>query len=675
MTSLRWYQEQAVSAVWDYLRTQDGAPCVVLPTGSGKTHVIAELCRQVVAWGGRAIVLAHVKELLEQTADKLTRFVDPSIVGIYSAGLKERTTATPIVVAGIQSVYQRAEELGAFHLIVVDEAHLIPPNGSGRYRFFLEAEKKISPKARLVGLTATPYRLGCGWIVKDKASSDDDAYDRLLDTIVYEAPICELISDGTLSKVVSKEARRSPDFSGVHTTRGDFDEQEVEKVFAKKNALESACLEIVEKTKERRKTIVFCNRVESARRCAKLLEEYDPDHEALVVDGETSSNERAEIVRRFKSEVGDADLFGNVGKPLKYVCNCGVFTTGFDAPNVDCVALLRPTKSLALYQQMVGRGLRRAPEKFDCLVLDFGGNVDRHGPIDLADPEPTYGDANKPWKKCRECGAIVKKEFAVCPLCGAEFSVPRGATDPNANLSGSASTSSVLSTDEEPSEPKVEEYAVTAVEYEPHWKKDAPPDKPPTLQVKYLRGQFSRPWFEWLCPGHPVYKARSRFESWWKSKSKVDPPQDAETAALYANAGALAKPTRIQVTTQKGERFPKIKWIEFGKIPDFDPSTVKTREEQDEEFWDDFAVFDPDSQSRGCEAPDGDAKVDASTTATPSGNLHLRLNCRQCRHWSFDELDDSRGFCSLYGKTADELSDEVGPDVCFEEPWPEEDLP
>lgn len=648
---LRWYQEQAVLAVWDFLRSEDEAPCVVLPTGSGKTRVIAELCRQVVEWGGRALVLAHVKELLEQCASTLSTFVAPDIVGVYSAGLNERTTETPIVVAGIQSVAHRPEELGEYHLIIVDEAHLIPPDGSGRYRQFLEAEKTISPQARLVGLTATPFRLGSGWIVKDRANEDEnsDKYDRLLDTIIYEVSVSDLIADGTLSLVVSKEAKRSPDFSGVHTTRGDFDEQEIEKVLTGKNVLEAACREIVEKTKERRKTIVFCNRVESARRCAKLLEEFDREHEAVVVDGATSANERAEIVRRFKSEVGDSDLFGTVGKPLKYVCNCGVLTTGFDAPNVDCVALLRPTKSLALYQQMVGRGLRRAPEKADCLVLDFGGNVDRHGPIDLAIPEPTYNDVDKPWKKCCECGAIVRKEFMVCPLCGAEFPRPvyqdRRASDPNAKLRSQASDAAILS--ELVQEPIVDEYEVLDVEYSIHYKKNASPGDPPTMRVTYLHSEITHPVSEWLCPEHTGW-ARKRFERWWTSKSKVAPPYSVETCVKYARAGALAKPVTITTTTKPGKRFPDVKWTSFGPLPDFDPRNIKPVEDNfEEEFFVEFNAF-----------------------AEPKPK---EKTCRDCFYWSPDDQNDKYSICTKFGTYGP--PEGAGPHCCFEPLREPEELP
>ena len=650
---LRWYQKQAVSAVWDYLREKDGAPCVVLPTGSGKTPVIAELCRQVVEWKGRALVLAHVKELLQQSVDKLGKFLDPSLVGCYSAGLNERTTSTPVVVAGIQSVYQRAEELGEFHLIIVDEAHLIPPVGTGRYRQFLEAEKTVSPKARLVGLTATPYRTGCGWITRDRATDDESetGYDRLLDEIVYEVPTDQLIADGTLSGVSSRAAFKAPDFSRVKTTRGDFDETEIERVWNGKNVLDAACSEIVEKTQDRKKVVVFCNRVESARRCAKLLEQFDPANEAAVVDGETSATDRAELVKRFKGE--QANLLEN-GKPLKYVCNVGVFTTGFDAPNVDCVALLRPTKSLTLYQQMVGRGLRRAPDKYDCLVLDFGGNIDRHGPIDLPRPEGDLSDANKPWKICRFCGGVVAKLFTVCPLCGKDFKVERGESDPNAGLSTQSSLAAILSNDpfqHNDEDPIVDETDVMEVEYSAHYKKDS--DKPPTLQVKYIRSHFRRPAFEWLCPEHESRWARRRFESWWKSKSKVDPPTDTETAALWASKGALATPKRIRTTLEPGERFPKIEWLEFSEIPDFDPRSIK---DDTDEFLVDFEQYAPPTEETGDYIPP-----------------EQRPRCKECDCWNDYVTENLDGFCRKFNTETN--GDEPACDGGFEPRWIDPNIP
>ena len=643
---LRWYQKQAVEAVWHYFRTtQEGAPCVVLPTGSGKTFVISELCRQVVEWGGRALVLAHVKELLTQTSEKLRTFLDAGKIGVYSAGLNERETSTNVVVAGIQSVCDRVEELGEFHLIVVDEAHLIPPNGVGRYRRLLEAEKKISPKARLVGLTATPYRLGCGWIVKDRVEeSDDDRYDRILDTIVYEAPIAALINDGTLSRCVGVQAKATPDWSKVHTVRGDFDEGEIEKVLAGKNVLAYACKEIVERTKDRKKVVVFCNRRESARKCAQFLTDFQTEFDAAIVDGETASDDRDQLIRRFKDDSIETNLLGESTKPLKYIVNVGVLTTGFDAPCVDCVALLRPTKSLALYQQMVGRGLRVSENKKDCLVLDFGGNVDRHGPIDLADPETQSG--SKRWKTCPECGQVVLTSYPRCPGCGHEFPRPpraKGPRDANKNVEATASKKAILSDDEPPT---VEDFDVEKVSYSEHRRKDATPDDPSTLQVMYkVPGSF-RPVCEWLCPEHEGW-ARKRFEKWWLDKSAVEPPDSALEAAQLASDGALATPVKIRTTRKSGERFPRVEWLEQTEKPD--PATLK---DSDEAFLDEFSAFEDETE-----------KVE---------NKEVR-RCKDCGNWNDYGLDDFGGHCRAQSKEMNGL--ELACVKDFTERYVEKDCP
>lgn len=667
--TLRWYQVNAVQSVFDYFREKDGSPCVVLPTGSGKTHVIAELCRQTVAWGGRALVLAHVKELLEQSREKLSLYLPPETIGVYSAGLNERTTDAPVIVAGIQSVYQRAAELGPFFLIVVDEAHLIPPEGCGRYRRFLEEEQTVSPKARLVGLTATPYRLGSGWITRDRADDEDKA-DRLLDEIVYEVPVVELISDGTLSNLVSQGTRCALDLSGVHTVRGDFDEGEVEKLLDRRSILDPICNEIVEKTRDRKKVLVFCNRVASAQRVAQKLRTQDPEHDAVVVDGSTPAGEREEIVRRFRGEES-VDLFGNVStKPLKYVCNCGVFTTGFDAPNVDAVALIRPTKSLALYQQMVGRGLRRAPEKHDCLVLDFGGNIDRHGPLDMPRVESgVESQAKKTWRECSECHSFVSYAYKVCPICGYVF--PGSSVDPNAGLTAKSSKSALVG---EAAEPTVEEYDVTGVCFSEHYKKDDP-SKPPTFQVEYKRGEFSRSIREWLCVEHSSDWARRRFVKWWSAKSKVAPPTTAADAVLWAKNGALATPTRIRATTKPGSYFPEIEWLEASEIPDFDPENVKTDEE---EFYEGFEEFEDFSGDRDADPRADDDKnfeireLYAVPQSCPPAEKKT-VRCQNCGEWNDYGLEDYSGFCWAYN--CEQLGTSPACSEHFKERFIDPDLP
>ncbi|MCL2118036.1 MAG: DEAD/DEAH box helicase family protein [Planctomycetaceae bacterium] len=163
MLTLRPYQQEAIDAVYRYLRTQNGNPCLVAPTGSGKSLLMSTIAHDAVTkWNGRVLILAHVKELLEQTANTIRRIAPDLPVGVYSAGLNSRDTNEPVIVAGIQSVYKRACELDRFDLIIVDEAHLLPPDGEGMYQTFLHDAKIVNPHVRLIGLTATPYRMKSG---------------------------------------------------------------------------------------------------------------------------------------------------------------------------------------------------------------------------------------------------------------------------------------------------------------------------------------------------------------------------------------------------------------------------------------------------------------------------------------------------------------------------------
>ena len=164
---LRPYQNEAVQAVYKYLANHDDNPCVVMPTGTGKSLVIAQIATDAVQkWHGRVLVLAHVKELLEQNAGKIKALCDGIDVGVYSAGLNSRDTDTPILVAGIQSVYNKPDVIGKFDVCVVDECHTIPPDGDGVYRTLLTAMQKKNPLLRVIGFTATPYRMKGGLICK-----------------------------------------------------------------------------------------------------------------------------------------------------------------------------------------------------------------------------------------------------------------------------------------------------------------------------------------------------------------------------------------------------------------------------------------------------------------------------------------------------------------------------
>ncbi|HUU99191.1 MAG TPA: DEAD/DEAH box helicase family protein, partial [Phycisphaerae bacterium] len=248
---LRPYQREAVDNGYRFLRERDDNPCIVIPTAGGKTPVMAAICRDAVTkWNGRVLVLAHVKELLEQAVDKL-HLMAPDLwnkIGVYSAGLRCRDTENPIIVAGIQSVYQRAAELDAFDLIIVDEAHMLPPDGEGRYRTFLADAKLVNPNVRLIGLTATPYRMTTGMICGPE---------NLLNEVCYEVGVRELIVQGYLCPLKSKAGKRKVDTSGLHVRGGEFIAGEVEELMDDEQLVQAACQEIVEQSAERHSVLIF----------------------------------------------------------------------------------------------------------------------------------------------------------------------------------------------------------------------------------------------------------------------------------------------------------------------------------------------------------------------------------------------------------------------------------
>lgn len=348
MLTLRPYQSEAVQAAYRHLREHDDNPCVVIPTAGGKSLVMAAICRDAVGqWNGRVLILAHVKELLEQTVDKLDAVAPEMMlqVGVYSAGLKSRDTEHPVIVAGIQSVYRRACELGAFDLIIVDEAHLIPPDGEGMYRTFLQEARVVNPNVRVIGMTATPFRMTTGHLCGPE---------NILNAVCYEVGIRELIVQGYLCPLISKAGREKVDTDDLHIRAGEFVASEVEDLMDQDALVEAACREIISYNHDRKSCLVFSSGVDHGVHVAGKLVEMG--QHAETVFGDTLDFERSRVIEDFKA-----------GR-LKYLVNVNVLSTGFDAPNIDCVAMLRPTLSPGLYYQMVGRGFRLHPGKENCIA-------------------------------------------------------------------------------------------------------------------------------------------------------------------------------------------------------------------------------------------------------------------------------------------------------------------
>ncbi len=556
---LRPYQVEAVNAVYEHLRNRDDNPCVVLPTASGKTIIISTICRDVVQmWGGRILILAHVKELLEQAVDKLHTMA-PDLwnqIGVYSAGLKSRDTEHPIIVAGIQSVYKRAAELDRFDLILIDECHMLAPDGEGRYQQFLQDARKVNPKVRLIGLTATPYRMSTGMICSP---------DNLLNHVCYEAGVRELIVQGYLCPLKSKAGKRKVDTSTLHIRGGEFVAGEVEELMDDNSLVWAACREIVENTKERNSVLIFAAGVQHAQHVQQVLEQLG--FECGFVCGDTLPFDRAETLKRFK----DGDL--------KYLVNVNVLTTGFDAPNIDTVVLLRPTNSPGLYVQSVGRGFRLHPAKKDCLVLDFGGNIIRHGPVDALEikEKPDTREGEAPAKECPECQAVIHAAYSICPDCGYEFPPPQREKHDSYASDAGILTGEVTET----------EYEVDRVSYCVHMKHGAEEDYPRTMRIDYRVG-FSDYRSEWVCPEHTGY-ARKKFEAWWKKRSNEPLPKSADEAVEICEAGGIAETKGITIRSVVGEKFDRIVDCKLGPVP---PRTLSNPEDVEipEYYWSEESV-------------------------------------------------------------------------------------
>jgi DNA repair protein RadD len=542
--SLRPYQQEAVEAVYRHLREHDDNPVVVLPTGSGKSAIMAAICRDAVTrWDGRVLVLAHVKELLEQTAATIAKMAPGLDVGVYSAGLGRRDTGHKVIVAGIQSVYRRAGELDAFDLCLVDEAHLIPPEGDGMYRQFLADARAVCPHMRTIGLTATPFRMSSGSICKA---------DHFLNTICYEAGVKELIRDGYLCPLRTRAGVVKADTSRLHIRGGEFISGELEELMDDTTLVSAACREIVEQTADRRSVLIFASGIGHGQHIVETLRR-EHGAECGFVTGDTPADQRERLIARFR---GRPTGLLDDARPLKYLCNVNVLTTGFDAPNVDCVAMLRPTMSPGLYYQMVGRGFRLCEGKADCLVLDFGGNVMRHGPVDdLRVSEPGRGSGDAPAKECPECCAVIHASFGACPECGHEFPPPE-----RQKHDARAETAGILSGQE-----TITDYDVLETTWRVHLKRGADEDAPRTMRVEYRIG-FSLYISEWVCFEHTGY-ARARADTWWRQRSNDPVPDSAAEAVELAEAGSLAPTLAIQVRSVAGEKFDRIIAHSLGDKP------------------------------------------------------------------------------------------------------------
>lgn len=511
---LRPYQSTAIERLYTYFDRDGGNPLIVIPTGGGKSLVIAEFIRRALIDypGTRVLVLTHVKELIEQNYREMIGLWRDCPAGIYSASVGRRDLHAPVLFAGIQSIHKKALQLGRCDLVLVDEAHLIPRSGSTMYGRFLAELSQVNPYAKVVGFTATPYRLGQGLLTEGNNAVFND--------IAFEVSVRELIDNGWLSPLITRPIDANIDTSAVAVRGGEFVAGELER--AADAVTEAAVAEIVRHGQDRRGWLAFCAGVDHANHVAEAIRAHGISAE--TVTGATPKAERERLIEAFKSQ------------RIRCLTNANVLTTGFNARHVDLLAMLRPTQSTGLYIQMAGRGTRLCDGKTDCLVLDFAGNIDRHGPIDAVKPRrPGRGGGDAPVKYCPPedqggCGHLNFAGARYCVRCDYEFQPP------DVQIEAEATTAPILSTGL-PAGPQW--LNVNDVRYHRHEK----PGKPPSLRVVY---QCGLAWHsEWVCVEHDGY-ARSKAVQWWQKRAPAAPVPNTVAEALGMTE-ALAVPRAIAV--------------------------------------------------------------------------------------------------------------------------------
>lgn len=390
MYTLRTYQQQAVDRTLNYFRKRRDPAVIVLPTGAGKSLVIAELAKIAI---GRVLVLAHVKELVEQNHLKYESY--GLHAGIYSAGLNQKDSEQKVIFGSIQSVAKAKDAFFKdFTLVVIDECHRVGLEPDSQYAKVITQLKLNNPRICILGLTATPYRLGLGWIYNYALRGELKTQEqRFFKHCIYDLPLEYMISNQYLTPPVQLDIPvTSYDFSELIEGGNAYTMAQLEEALHQQRRLTPLIIKnIIDITEndQRQGVMIFSSTVKHAQEIMDHL----PTGQARLVVGTTELSERDQIVHDFKQ------------KAFKYLVNVSVLTTGFDAAHVDVIAILRPTESISLYQQIVGRGLRLDTDKKDCLVLDYTGMGHSIFSPEIGEKK-TASESVAVQVPCPECGFI-----------------------------------------------------------------------------------------------------------------------------------------------------------------------------------------------------------------------------------------------------------------------------
>lgn len=530
LMQLRPYQQEALDAVYNYFLTHEtGNPLIALPTGTGKSVLPAAFINAIMRqWPNqRFAMITHVKELISQNAEELLKLWPTAPLGIYSAGLKQKDTAHPIIYGGVQSMVKHPDWFGHRDIVFIDEAHLLSADSESQYQTLLAYLKLVNPRLKIIGMTATKFRMGMGLLTNNGIFTD----------IVYDKTdldgFNELLAAGYMAPLIPLRTKTELDVSDVGLAQGEFVQTQLQGAVDKAPITFKALQELVHAGANRKSWLIFASGIEHAEHIAEQLGAFGVD--CAPVHSKRPSDYNDAAIKAFKSN------------DLRAIVNYGKLTTGFNHPQIDLIGMLRPTLSVPLWVQMLGRGTR--PAKENCLVLDFARNTPRLGPIN--DPQiPTMkgkAPGDMPIKICESCGAYNHTRVTHCCNCGEAFTFQQ-------KLVSTSGTEELIRKAVIEETPIIETYNVDRAIYVKNISRTG---KPPTLKATYL-AMGRQPYSEWICLEHSGMAGKMA-RDWWRKRSPLEPPATIDEALQHiAN---LRCPRFIRVHTNK--KHPEILGVEF----------------------------------------------------------------------------------------------------------------
>ena len=529
MIQPRDYQIIANNALFDCLNRRMKRLLVCMPTGTGKSILIAMFIYQVLSeWPlTRILAMTHVKELIKQNSDKLGEIWPTAPYGILSAGLKKKEFNLPIIFAGVATAFNNIVALGWIDIILVDEAHLMNGKDDSMYGEIINALLKLNPNLVVIGWTATPYRTNVGMLTESGIFTD----------IAIDMTTMKwfnwFIDSGYMSMLIPKRTNTTLDVSKVRITAGEFNQRGLEEAVDVRDINYLACKETCELGADRQSWLTFASGVKHAEHLAEMFRNFGIP--TAAVHSKMKSSKRDTVIADFKS-----------GK-LRNLVNKGVFTTGQDHPPIDLICDLNPTKSTGLHVQKYGRGSRPFEGKINCLGLDFAGNVPLLGPINdpvIPRPKGTGAPGVAPIRICDQCGTYNHASARFCYVCGFEFQF-------QIHIQASAGTDEIIRAEV----PLVEQFQVNRVLYNKFSKNSIG-----ILRVNYVCG--IRSFSEVVCLEHPG-RAGHLAREWWKRRMSVDTaPPTVDEALLWVSK--LAVPQSIHVVVNK--KYPEVIKCTFAEL-------------------------------------------------------------------------------------------------------------